>query len=138
MKASEGKLGRVFMLRLEEGDDPAATIERFAAEKRIVTAQVFLVAESALAGIIVADADGKPCLRLPERMSGGGSLAEGDVIIQEVTGIALRRVVDPASGRTTVARIAGTKTRVMEKAAPEPDVAGPGTVPVYLFNAEFN
>ena len=43
MKATEGKLGRVFLLRLEDGDVLPDCIERFAAEKSIKTGQVVLV-----------------------------------------------------------------------------------------------
>ena len=35
MKASEGKIGRVFVVRLEDGDVVPDCIERFAAEKSI-------------------------------------------------------------------------------------------------------
>jgi len=42
MKASEGKVGRVFILRLEDGDRIPAVIERFAAAKKIPVAQVIL------------------------------------------------------------------------------------------------
>lgn len=139
MKASEGKPGRVFMLRLEEGDAPAESIEAFADEKKILAAQVFVVAKSSLAGIIAPDAEGRPKLRLPEDgLADPSAWAEGEVVIQEVEGLTLRRVMDPSSGRETHARVSAAKTRVMEKAAPAPENAGPGTVPVYLFNAEFN
>jgi uncharacterized protein len=43
MKSSEGKLGRVFLLRLEDGDVLPECIEKFAAEKSIRTGQVVLV-----------------------------------------------------------------------------------------------
>jgi predicted DNA-binding protein with PD1-like motif len=43
MKSSEGKLGRVFLLRLEDGDILPDCIERFAAEKAIKAGQVVLV-----------------------------------------------------------------------------------------------
>ncbi len=43
MKASEGKLGRVFVIRLEDGDKIPASIERFAAEKKISVGQVILI-----------------------------------------------------------------------------------------------
>jgi uncharacterized protein len=43
MKATEGKIGRVFLLRLEDGDVLPDCIERFAAEKSIKTGQVVLV-----------------------------------------------------------------------------------------------
>jgi predicted DNA-binding protein with PD1-like motif len=43
MKASEGRIGRVFVLRLEDGDVVPDCIERFAAEKAISVGQVILV-----------------------------------------------------------------------------------------------
>jgi len=42
MKASEGKLGRVFVIRLEDGDKIPASIERFAEENKISVGQVIL------------------------------------------------------------------------------------------------
>jgi len=43
MKASEGRMGRVFVMRLEDGDVLPDCIERFAAEKGISVGQVILV-----------------------------------------------------------------------------------------------
>ena len=43
MKASEGRLGRVFVLRLEDGDIVPDCIERFAEEKGISVGHVILV-----------------------------------------------------------------------------------------------
>jgi predicted DNA-binding protein with PD1-like motif len=43
MKASEGTIGRVFIIRLEEGDKLPSAIEKFAEEKGISTAQVILL-----------------------------------------------------------------------------------------------
>jgi predicted DNA-binding protein with PD1-like motif len=43
MKAGEGRIGRVFVLRLEDGDIVPDCIERFAAEKSILCGQVILV-----------------------------------------------------------------------------------------------
>ena len=43
MKATEGHLGRVFVLRLEDGDTLPDCIERFAADKDIKCGQVVLV-----------------------------------------------------------------------------------------------
>jgi predicted DNA-binding protein with PD1-like motif len=43
MKATEGKLGRVFVVRLEDGDKIPASIERFAEEKKITAGQVILI-----------------------------------------------------------------------------------------------
>ncbi len=43
MKASEGRIGRVFMVRLEDGEVVPGCVERSAAEKGIVTGQVILI-----------------------------------------------------------------------------------------------
>ncbi len=43
MKASEGKIGRVFVLRLENDDVVPACIERFAREKSIKVGHVILI-----------------------------------------------------------------------------------------------
>lgn len=43
MKASEGKIGRVFVVRLEDGDVIPACIERFAGENGISVGHVILV-----------------------------------------------------------------------------------------------
>ena len=43
MKASEGKIGRVFVLRLEDGDTVPDCIEKFAAEKGIKVGHVVLI-----------------------------------------------------------------------------------------------
>ncbi|MCL2001634.1 MAG: DNA-binding protein [Planctomycetes bacterium] len=141
MRASEGKLGRIFMIRLENDDRPTASIERFAADNGILAAQVFVVADATLVGIIAPNVDGLPRLRLPEPETPGRddpAWTEGEVIVQELVGINFRRILDPKLGRETLAIMPSTKTRVMEKAAPAPEESGPGAIPVYLFNAEFN
>lgn len=43
MKSCEGRLGRVFIIRLEDGDEVPSCIERFAEEKGISVGQVILV-----------------------------------------------------------------------------------------------
>jgi len=43
MKASEGKLGRVFVIRLEDGDAVPTSIERFAEKMKISVGQVVLI-----------------------------------------------------------------------------------------------
>jgi predicted DNA-binding protein with PD1-like motif len=43
MKAAEGKLGRVFVMRLENGDKVPGCIEHFAEEKGITAGQVILI-----------------------------------------------------------------------------------------------
>lgn len=135
MKASEGKLGRVFFIRLEQGDS-AESIREFAAEKGIHAGQVFVMGDKTLSAMIVPDAEGNPGFHFPE---GTDAVWRGsEVVVQEVLGFNFQRVRDPSSGQETLTRVASTKTRVMEKAAPTPEESGPGTIPVYLFNAEFN
>jgi predicted DNA-binding protein with PD1-like motif len=43
MKATEGQIGRIFILRLEDGDIVPGCIERFAGEKGIAAGQVILI-----------------------------------------------------------------------------------------------
>jgi predicted DNA-binding protein with PD1-like motif len=43
MKSTEGQLGRVFIVRLEDGDTVPASIEHFAEEKKISVGQVILI-----------------------------------------------------------------------------------------------
>ena len=43
MKASEGRVGRVFVIRLEHGDIIPDCIERFAEEKKISVGQVIMI-----------------------------------------------------------------------------------------------
>lgn len=43
MKASEGRLGRVFVIRLEDGDTVPECIERFARENRVTHGHVILI-----------------------------------------------------------------------------------------------
>lgn len=136
MKASEGKLGRVFLVNLEAGDKPADSLERFAADNGIHAAQVLVVGNAMVAGVITPDAEGKPGLKLTAGTE-QGDWSEAQVVVQELLGVTFRRGKD-VSGRDTLIKVASTKTRVMEKPAPAPEESGPGTIPVYLFNAEFN
>ena len=59
MKASEGHIGRVFVLRLEDGDVVPDCIERFAAEKAISVGQVVLVGGIGSGKIVVGPEDSK-------------------------------------------------------------------------------
>lgn len=135
MKASEGKLGRVFMIRLDIGEKPAETLLRFAEEKGIRSAQVFLMGEQSAAGFIAPNAEDALELRMPGIPD--NIWTGGEILLQEVVGTNLHRVIDPDSGRETIARV-GSKTKVLRQAALEPEEKGPGTIPIYLFNAEFN
>jgi len=57
MKASEGHIGRVFVLRLEDGDVVPDCIERFAAEKGISVGQAILVGGIGEGNIVVGPRD---------------------------------------------------------------------------------
>ncbi|MCC8164864.1 MAG: hypothetical protein LIQ31_01620 [Planctomycetes bacterium] len=139
MKATQGKLGRVFLLHLENGDNAVQAIQDFARENGIHAAQVSVMADRALAGIITPDDSDQPVLNLHGLASAGPlDWTDADVIIHELLNMRFRRVRDPDSGLEVITQMPSTKTRVMEKPLPTPEVAGPGTVPVYLFNAEFN
>jgi predicted DNA-binding protein with PD1-like motif len=107
MKSSEGKMGRVFVLRLEDGDMLPECIEKFAAEKGIRHGQVVLVGgigdgkvvvgpkesdrmppepvllpvkgahEAEGVGIIAPDKDGKPVLHIHASLGRGGQTLTG-------------------------------------------------------------
>ena len=107
MKSSEGKIGRAFVLRLEDGDIVPDCIEAFAAEKGIKCGQVILVGgigggnivsgpkntnemppdpvyvpvdgahEVAGLGILAPDKDGKPVLHIHASLGRGGKTITG-------------------------------------------------------------
>jgi len=107
MKASEGQLGRIFVLRLEHGDIVPDCIERFAIEKGISVANVILVGgigggeivsgprrsdvmppesmllpvdgayEVAGLGIIAPDEEGKPVLHIHAALGRAGHTMTG-------------------------------------------------------------
>jgi predicted DNA-binding protein with PD1-like motif len=107
MKASEGHIGRVFVLRLEDGDMLPECIERFAAEKSIRCGQVVLVGgigagqvvvgprqseemppkpmllpvdgahEVAGVGLIAPDKDGRPVLHIHAALGRSGQTTTG-------------------------------------------------------------
>ncbi len=86
MKATEGKMGRVFVIRLEDGDVLPGCIERFAEEKGISVGHVILVGGIGEGQIVVGPRDSnemppEPML-LPvdgaHEVAGVGVLAPGD------------------------------------------------------------
>jgi len=107
MKASQGKIGRVFVLRLEDGDIVPDCIERFATENNIACGHVVLIGgigggqivagpkesdvmppdpvyipvagahEVVGAGIIAPDKDGKPVLHIHASLGRGGRALTG-------------------------------------------------------------
>jgi predicted DNA-binding protein with PD1-like motif len=86
MKSSEGRLGRVFVIRFEDGDILPECIERFAAEKGVTTGHVILVGGIGSGKVVVGpenseDRPPKPMV-LPvsgvSEVAGVGVLAPGE------------------------------------------------------------
>ena len=107
MKAAEGRPGRVFVVRLEDGDVVPDCLEAFAKDRDIKTAQVVLIGgigggevvsgprktdemppdpvlipvdgahEVAGVGIIAPDGDGKPVLHIHAALGRGGRTLTG-------------------------------------------------------------
>jgi uncharacterized protein len=107
MKSTEGKIGRVFILRLEDGDVVPQCIEQFATKKKISCGQVILIGgigggqivsgprysyemppdpiflpvdeahEVVGAGIIAPDKDGKPVLHIHAALGRNGKTLTG-------------------------------------------------------------
>lgn len=139
MQAGEGKLGRIFLIRLERGDAIRQVLEKFAIDNEIPLAQVLLTSETgAASGAIIPDAGGTPRLRLPGEIADKAP-TEAEVMLQEVLGIVFQRRRDPVAKRDTLAPVpAPALPRVADAPAPVPVITSPGTVPVYLFNVEIN
>jgi predicted DNA-binding protein with PD1-like motif len=107
MKASEGRLGRVFVIRFEDGDELPGCIEHFAEEKSVTTGHVILVGgigggrvvvgpknsedrppqpmvlpvsgacEVAGVGVLAPDEDGKPVLHIHAALGRSGQTMTG-------------------------------------------------------------
>lgn len=146
MKTSEGRFGRVFVVSLEKGDAFPACLENFAAEKgvKVAVAHAFAAGgDAAASGLIVPDAGGRPTLMFFDAVArdsaaGRDIWRDGEVVVQELLGAEVRLVRDPAGAEVVAAAPAKPVTRVMKKPAPAPEEGGPASIPVYLFNAEFN
>jgi len=107
MKACEGQMGRVFIMRLEDGDTVPGCIERFAEEKGVSVGQVILVGgigggevvvgprrseemppqpmllpvdgahEVLGVGVLAPDEDGKPILHIHAALGRSGQTMSG-------------------------------------------------------------
>ena len=107
MRSSEGRLGRVFVLRLEDGDVVPDCIERFAAEKGVSVGHVALLGgigagevvvgprrsdemppdpmllpidgahEAAAVGVLAPDEEGKPVLHIHGALGRSGKTTTG-------------------------------------------------------------
>lgn len=58
MQFTEGKLGRTFILRLQDGDRLPAVLEEFAAEKKVASALCFLLGGMKGGKVVVGPVDG--------------------------------------------------------------------------------
>ncbi len=107
MKAAEGKMGRVFLIRLEDGDEVPGSIERFAAEKQVSAGYALFVGgvgggrvvvgpresdarppepmeraiedahEVAAVGVLAPDEEGTPVLHIHGALGRSGSTVSG-------------------------------------------------------------
>lgn len=107
MRYSEGKIGRVFVIRLEDNDDLPGCIERFAAEHKVTVGQAILVGgigsgeivsgprknrempvepmivpvdgvhEVVGVGVLAPDGNGKPSLHIHAALGRAGKTATG-------------------------------------------------------------
>ena len=121
MKACEGQTGRVFVIRLEDGDVVPDCLERFAGEKGISTGHVVLIGGIGGGEVVVGprDSDESPPepMLLPvdgaHEVAGLGIIAPtitgclrpgvttwlvGEAIIYEITGTSAARLPDKESG----------------------------------------
>lgn len=68
MKATQGSVGRVFVLRLEDGDVVPGCIERFASEKGIRVGQVLLLGAFDEGSVVAGPRDSNTVPRMPIRL----------------------------------------------------------------------
>ncbi|MDR0867539.1 MAG: hypothetical protein LBP75_03565 [Planctomycetota bacterium] len=126
MKTAEGKIGRVFILHFENGDQIQTAVEKFLAEAGAAWGYVNFLAENGgaggtLEGAVAPDENGKPRLR----WLSGKTPASGKAVIYEIVGL-----VGPAAD-------AGGSTRVPPPSSPTVVHAGDHTHILTAFNAEF-
>jgi len=135
MKASEGHIGRVFIVRLEDGDIIPHCIERFAAEKGITHGHVVLVGgigsgdvvtgprtteerppipivlpldgahEAAGVGIIAPDEQGKPVLHIHAALGRTGKTTTGCLRNGVTTWVIAEAIIYEILGATATRRM---------------------------------
>lgn len=140
MKASEGQLGRIFVIRLEDGDLVPACIENFAQEKAISVGQVIMVGgiddgqvvvgprrteqmppepmlvpldgahEVVGVGVIAPNKRGKPTLHLHAALGRSGKTTTGCLRPGVTTWIVAEVIIFEVLG-TDAVRISDEKTR---------------------------
>jgi predicted DNA-binding protein with PD1-like motif len=140
MKATEGKVGRIFVIRLEDGDVVPECIEKFAVKKKLSVAYAIMIGgigggqvvsgprhteerppdslllpidgvhEVAGVGILAPDGNGNPVLHIHAALGRAGSTLTGclrpgvttwlvgEVVLVEILGVDVARLIDKASG----------------------------------------
>ncbi len=88
MKATEGKTGRIFVLRLDDGDVIPGCIEHFAYENNIKAAQVILVGGLGGGEVVVGphESDKMPPIPMMLPVDGAHEVAAAGIIAQDETG----------------------------------------------------
>jgi len=139
MKASEGQTGRVFIIRLEDGDVIPGCIEKFAEEKRISVGQVIMIGgigggqvvvgprqsnemppepmllpldgahEVAGLGVIAPDEKGKPVLHIHAALGRSGQTTTGCLRPGVTAWLVVEAIIFEIVG-TNAARILDDKT----------------------------
>ena len=88
MKASEGKIGRLFVIRLEDGDVVPDCLERFAEENQISVAQVILIGGIDGGEVVVGprDSDERPPTPMLLPVDGAHEVTGTGIIAPDVNG----------------------------------------------------
>lgn len=109
MKACEGRIGRVFVIRLEDGDVVPECIERFAEEKGVSMVGLFWWVELGV-GVLAPSEDAKPVLHIHAALGRAGQTMigclwhgvttwlVGEGILHEILGADIARIQDEQSG----------------------------------------
>ncbi len=147
MKASEGRIGRTFIIRLEDGDVVPDCIERFAAEQKVQTGYAVIVGGLAGGEVVVGPRDSQAMppepMYLPldgaHEVSGVGVLApdeEGRPILhlhaalgrsgQTITGCLRRGVKTWIVSEVVLVEIVGAKAARVKDAATGFSLLQPG------------
>lgn len=113
MKAAEGKLGRIFVLRLEDGDLIPDCIEKFAGEKGLQGALCAFVGGIGQGTLVVGpeDGDASPIVPMLERFAGVHEAAAVGTIFPDEQGNP-RLHMHAALGRAGQTRTACVRTGI--------------------------
>jgi len=114
MKYNEAKMGRVFVIRLEEGDDLHGSLERFAAEKGIESAAVIAIGGAKDGSRLVVgpeNPDASPVYPMELALNGVHEIAGVGTIIKGEDGIPVLHM-HASAGRSVRAHTGCTRAGV--------------------------